>query len=230
MAERPFSPQSSRSPLKAVILAAGRGQRLREESKGWLKPLTPLLGCTLLERAVLSCRAAGVEKCYVVVGYGKEHILSHIDALAHHYRVHIRGVGNLLWEEGNGTSVSAAMPYVQEPFFLIMCDHVFDPTILSTLVTAGRQVEGCVLAVDSRIDQIFELEDATKVRRNGQAIVAIGKELTVYDAIDTGLFFCRPSVFQALEQARAAGDASLTGGIRRLISADRMRAVDIGNR
>ena len=47
---------------------------------------------------------------------------------------------------------------------------------------------------------------------------------------DTGLFFCQPVVFKALEQARLAGDGSLTGGMRWLIDDQRLRAVDIGNR
>ena len=45
--------------------------------------------------------------------------------------------------------------------------------------------------------------------------------------IDTGLFLCRPVLFQALERARAQGDSSLSGGMRQLLSAGKLQAVDI---
>jgi choline kinase len=91
----------------------------------------------------------------------------------------------------------------------------------------GRTSSTCLLAVDARIDQVFDRADATKVRLSGRVITAIGKELTAFDAIDTGLFFCHPSLFGALQQARTAGDGSLSGGIRYLIATDQVLAVPI---
>ena len=44
----------------AVILAAGEGNRLNGVNGGAPKPLTPVLGLTLLERAILSCKKVGV--------------------------------------------------------------------------------------------------------------------------------------------------------------------------
>lgn len=230
MTDNPRSLRSVQETFPAVILAAGQGLRLREESGGIPKPLTPLLGLTLLEHAVLSCRAVGVTECYVSVGYGKEQMLPHIAELAVRHKLRLHGVDNPHWQEGNGTSAMAPAPYLDGPFLLLMCDHVFDPAILQELLTAGRCTEACLLAVDRHVEEVFDLADATKVRLRGQAITAIGKELTRFDAIDTGLFFCQPSVFKALEQACLDGDGSLTGGMRRLIGDQRLRAVDIGNR
>jgi 1L-myo-inositol 1-phosphate cytidylyltransferase len=139
-------------------------------------------------------------------------------------------VPNPDWQEGNGTSVLAVAPHVQGPFLLLMCDHVFDPAILRELMAAARQTEACLLAVDPRIEGIFDLGDATKVQLVDDRVTAIGKELTAFNAIDTGLFLCRPMLFQALNQARTAGDGSLTGGVRRLIQTDGMQALPIGNR
>lgn len=222
--------QSPQPTFKAVILAAGRGQRLREESVDGLKPLTPLLGQTLLERAVLSCRSAGVSECIVVVGYRQEKLIPHIDALADRYTLRLRAVENPAWQAGNGTSALAARPYLEEPFLLMMCDHVVDPTILQCLRQAADAAEGCLLAVDRDQEHIFDLEDATKVRLSGGTITAIGKELTTFDGIDTGCFFCRASVFAALVEAQASGDSSLTAGMRQLIARRQLQAVDIGKR
>ena len=212
--------------LQAVILAAGKGQRLRP--KGYLKPLTPLLGVTLLERVVLACRDAGVSECIVVLGYGKEHVGERLDELAARVGIAVRSVENPHWEEGNGTSALVAQPYVRGPFLLAMCDHVFNPAILHRLVNADSGDAECLLAIDYRIEQVFRLDDATKVQLTDGTITAIGKDLQSYAAVDTGLFFCRPESFDALQQARAAGEGSLSAGWRRLIPRRQFRALDIG--
>ena len=67
------------------------------------------------------------------------------------------------------------------------------------------------------------------MRISASRITAIGKDLTAYDALDTGMFVCAPSLFAAIDAARAAGDTTLSGGIRRLAARRLMRAVDIGD-
>lgn len=214
--------------LPAVILAAGRGQRLQRDTQDLPKPLAPLLGKTLLERAVLACQQAGASKCYIVVGYDQARMVSQIETLAQRLPIPLHAVVNPDWEAGNGTSAYAVRPYIEGAFLLIMCDHVFDPALLGALVEAGRSGQSCWLAVDRRTTHIFDLDDATKVQLVGRSIVSIGKQLTAFNAIDTGLFLCRPALFQALQQARRAGDASLSGGMRQLIQAGQLQGVDIG--
>jgi choline kinase len=59
--------------------------------------------------------------------------------------------------------------------------------------------------------------------------VAIGKDLTPYDALDTGMFVCSPSLFAALDRSRAHGDTTLSGGVRQLAAEGLMRGLDIGH-
>ena len=54
---------------------------------------------------------------------------------------------------------------------------------------------------------------------------AIGKALDPYDALDMGLFVFAPAIFDALVEAGAAGDTTLTGGVRRLAARGLMRGV-----
>lgn len=231
MPNRSAPPQHETEISQAVILAAGQGQRLREgNANSELKPLTPVLGVSLLERAVRSCQAAGISECYVVVGYGKKQIGSYVAELDTRYDTHVYTVENPSWPEGNGTSALVVEPSIRGPFLLLMCDHIFDVAILRDLIAASRRTDACLLAVDRRLTQVFDSEDATKVRLDGRRITAIGKELTCFDAIDTGLFLCRPTLFEALARARAQGDGSLSGGIRQLIATAMIQAVPIGDR
>ncbi len=218
--------------LPAVILAAGQGSRLRKNHRGVPKPLIKILGLSLLERTILACRAAGATEFYVVVGYEKEKVAAHAKTIGRRYRIPIHIVENPDWEEGNGVSALAAAAHLNghEVFLLTMCDHLFDPDIPELLLHAGAHTDTCLLAVDRRIDRVFDLDDATKVQIDGREITAIGKDLPSYNGIDTGIFLCRPSIFDALSRAREHGDGSLSDGVRELISRGGIQAIEIGER
>jgi len=227
---RTISRPTTNRTLPAVILAAGEGFRLNGGNGSMPKPLTSVLGLTLLERAVLSCREIGIGEFYVVVGYRAEEMIPHIKALEQRFSVLIQPVENPNWNEGNGSSALTVAPYIDGPFFLLMCDHLFDPAILQHLLEVKGDTTDCLLGVDCRTNGIFDVDDATKVKLDGDVITAIGKGITSFDAIDTGLFLCQPSLFDGLREARREGYGSLSAGIMRLIRNREFRAVVIGDR
>ncbi|MEE9456557.1 MAG: NTP transferase domain-containing protein [bacterium] len=216
--------------LPVVILAAGEGCRLQAGNGGKPKPLTRLLGLTFLERAVLSCREAGCEEFYVVTGCYGDKLLPYINGLGRRYDISVRAVYNPDWPQGNGTSALAVSRYIAGPFLLVMCDHLFDPDIIRDLTRAGNGGDSCLLAVDRNGGGVFDLKDATKVCLDGRRVTAIGKGLAPFDAVDTGLFLCRPFLFDALAEAGRGGDGSLSGGVRRLVEEGRVGAVDVADR
>lgn len=207
--------------MKAVILSAGPGTRLRTGENDLPKPLTPLFGLTLVERAILSCNKAGVREFLVVVGSQKETLIPHLEELKERHRLSIQMVENPAWELGNGTSVLACEPYLDEPFLLIMGDHLFDPQILQRLMEE-KEGELCWLAVDTHLESIRDIEEATKVWVEDNRITAIGKDISSFNGVDTGLFLCQPSIFEALRAAQAEGDFTLSGGVRKLIEKGKM--------
>jgi len=87
----------------------------------------------------------------------------------------------------------------------------------------------CILCVD-RPENVFDLADATKVLVVGEQPVRISKALKDYNAIDCGIFYCTPAIFNALSAAIAGGDTALTGAVQRLIQSDEMRVFDIHGR
>ncbi len=209
-----------------VILAAGEGSRLR---KGSLlpKPLTPLLGLTLLERALLTWKKAGATRFYVVTGWQGEEVAHHARELATRQNLELEVVDNPQWQMGNGTSVLAVKGRVSGPFYISMVDHVFQPEIVEEFIQQAQPERAVTMAVDPRIGQIFDMADATKVRLEKDLVMGIGKDISPYHAVDMGLFLAGPGVFQALEEALSEGDGSLTGGIRKLARKAQVRAVKI---
>ncbi len=64
---------SSQASIAAVILAAGKSTRMRTEM---CKVLHPVCGRPMLAFVLDACRQAGVQRCFVIVGYGKEQVIA----------------------------------------------------------------------------------------------------------------------------------------------------------
>jgi 1L-myo-inositol 1-phosphate cytidylyltransferase len=74
------------------------------------------------------------------------------------------------------------------------------------------------------------MADATKVRAENGKILRIGKNLTDYNCIDTGLFICSKVLIDTLSAVyQDKGDASLSDGIQKLCERSTMHAIDIGD-
>jgi len=112
---------------------------------------------------------------------------------------------------------------------LLMADHIFEPRTARALLRQSLAAGEVILGVDYNIDRIFDLEDATKVKVQGDEIVAIGKGLVDYDALDTGMFLCSPVLFERLESAKKNGNCSLSDGMRELGRARKLKAFDVGD-
>ena len=214
--------------MKALIIAAGEGKRIRNLSRDFPKPLIPLLGLSLIERAILSAREAGVREFVVVVGFKGKRIMERLGD-GSRYGVKIDYIENPDWRRGNGLSVLKAKELISGKFLLMMADNVFDPGVLKDLL--GRSVDkGGILVIDRKRREYIDIEDATKVRIEGELIRDIGKGLKDYDGIDCGIFLLSEDVFDAIEESIESGDDTLSGGIKVLAKKGRMRWFDIGER
>lgn len=222
-----MTPGASLPVRDAVVLAAGNGDRFQSGSRR-SKLLQPLLGQPLILRTLETAAQAGISTFHVVVGYQAADLRKVVTEGAPR-GTRVRIAHNPEWHLENGVSVLAVRESLyNRRFALLMGDHLFEAPVLSRLLRTSVRAGESLLAVDSRGIDTEAAAEATKVRLDGDRISAIGKTLATYDALDTGLFVCDPMVFDALCDARQAGDTTLSGGIRRLAARGLMRAVDVG--
>lgn len=213
---------------QAVVLAAGNGDRFKTTG-GRSKLLQTVLGQPLIIRTLETARAAGIAVFEVVVGYRAHDVR----AVLQEYRpdgITVRFTYNPAWHLENGLSALAARERCGSGrFALLMGDHLFDAAVLARAL--GTPVAGgeSLLAVDSRRVGDAIASEATKVRLSDGYVIAIGKDVEPFDALDTGLFVCDPNLFDALDRSRADGDTTLSGGIRRLAARGLVRALDVGD-
>jgi len=212
---------------ECLILAAGNGSRIASASGGVPKSLVPLCGVPLLQHVMMSSQQAGIRKFVIVAGYRANLIRSWLNTRSLH-GISVTLIENLEYHKANGVSALAAKDEFDNPFLLLMADHIFEPKTAKALLQQPLAGDEVILAVDSKLDDVFDLDDATKVRREGSHIIEIGKDLARYDALDTGMFLCSPALFDRLESAKRDGDCSLSDGMRQLAREQKLRAFDIG--
>lgn len=222
-----------------VILAAGFGSRLAAVSERALKPITPVGGVPLLQRAVRGLEVAGCSRVVVVVGHKKEDVVQSLAGYAG--AAEIVFADNPRYDLKNGVSVLAARPFlVGDEFVLAMADHVVGDEVMAIARAWQPGAGTAALLVDYKLATIFDMDDATKVlskpapageTRHGAALIdRIGKTIPTFDCVDCGVFVCTTALMDAIGRVyEAHGDASLSDGVQALARDDRMYIVDIGD-
>ncbi|HZE13811.1 MAG TPA: NTP transferase domain-containing protein [Chthoniobacterales bacterium] len=211
----------------AVILMAGTGSRLRGSAEKIMKPLIPIGGRPLISYAIESFQKVGVEKIHVVVGPNGEELAAAVAPLLPDH-MQFNPIPNPNWQKQNGVSLLTAAGKVRSPFFLAMGDHLFESSVVAALLR-DADLSRLNLAIDRKVDSIFDLDDAMKVRTEGNQLVAIGKKLEDYNAIDTGIFICPETIFEYLRRVLRNDDCSLADGVRLMAEEGNALAIDIGD-
>ena len=215
-----------RTVTDAVVLMAGTGSRLRATGELLPKPLVPIWGRPLLSYIAEALEKAGIQTLHAIVGANSDRLIESLRPLIP-ATMQLNPIRNPDWQKQNGLSVLCASGHVTEPFLLTMGDHLFDSAILQLVLEHGAS--NCLnLAVDKKLETIFDIDDAMKVQTSGDRVVTLGKILAIYDAIDTGIFLCPHELFGYLRRAQHGGDCSLADGVRLMASEGKVRAIDIG--
>jgi choline kinase len=212
---------------QTVILAAGLGSRLESAAPGIPKPLVTVGGIPLVLHALFHAHASGCDEAVIVVGHQGARVKAAVEALP--ARLRVRFVETADPALPNGLSLLAAEPLARPRFFLQMVDHVFGDATLPRLVGSPLAADEAGRVLVDRAPRDLDLKDATKVRRAGDRVTAIGKGLEPWDAVDAGCFVLTAAVFDALRRAPESEPLSVSSGMRQLAARGALGAVEVGN-
>ncbi|MCA9515893.1 MAG: NTP transferase domain-containing protein [Myxococcales bacterium] len=219
-------------PRTGVILAAGFGSRLQDESGERLKPLTLVGGEPLLVRAVRSLGLAGCERVVIVIGHGASTVDAAFRA-AYDGDVEVVFALNERYDLQNGVSVLTARPHLLgDEFIIAMADHVVGDEVMELAAAHAPAPGTATLLVDWKLGSIFDMDDATKVWSEGGRIARIGKTIpeSEYNCVDCGVFVCTTALMDALDSVFVArGNVSLSEGVQALAERGAMHTLDIGD-
>ena len=191
--------------IKALVLAAGEGSRLRKYAKQ--KTLHYIAGVPLLGRILQGLKEAGIDSVCIVIGYEGDEIRQEIGE--NYAGLDVSYVMAQNWEKGNLHSFLVAKGIFEKDFILCMGDHVFDSQIVKNLINVNLN-GALALAVD-RVGYAF---DDTKVLEHEEMILDIGKHINPSNCVDTGFFFCSPKIFSYAKMAVKQGASELADCVR----------------
>lgn len=121
---------------QAVILAGGRGERLRPFTDTAPKPLYPVLGVPYIERIVLQLRDFGFSEILILLGYRADQVMNDLGD-GSRFGVHISyDVRPESYDTGD--RLKAAMPKIRDVFLLCYCDN-YCPVDMEALSEAFLQ-------------------------------------------------------------------------------------------
>ena len=110
--------------MKAMILAAGRGERMGEMTQKIPKPLTKIGHMTLLEHNLRRVKSAGIIDVVINVSWLGEQIAKYLEGIDLGLNVTILDEGdNML---GTGGGIKQALSVLgKDPFYLVNADVFF---------------------------------------------------------------------------------------------------------
>jgi MurNAc alpha-1-phosphate uridylyltransferase len=193
----------------AMLLAAGRGERLRPLTDSLPKALVEVHGVSLLERHLSALKSAGVETVVVNLGWHGEKIVERIGSgSAFGLNVVYSPEGESILETGGG--IQRALPMLgTDPFLVINADIFTDIPPPIEAVDANDLAHLVLVPTPSDKDNgDFDLT-AGRVR-NGNLAEYTFSGVAVYRPE----FFagCSPGRFSVAPMLRSAADADRLGG------------------
>lgn len=165
--------------MKAVILAAGQGTRLKRYTENLPKGMLSFLGKTLIERQVELYRACGINDIIIVCGYAKD-------------KISYKGVKYYTNEEYKDTNMVVSLLAAKEEFdddiIISYSDILFQKSMLEEMM---RRKEDFSVAVDKewkdywnlRYGTIYFDTESLKIDQNDQ-IISLGASDPPMEEID----------------------------------------------
>src|SRR6266446_585213 len=205
---------------KAVLLAAGRGTRMRDLTADVPKPMIKVRGKPIVLHIVEGLQSAGVKDFLIIIGYHGEMVREYFgDGTC--FGLQIKYATQVV-QDGTGRVVDLAREFVgQSPFVLSYGDILVDPVNYKSIVNLPDDIEAIV--------SVKQNEDVSK----GGAVF-VNERMEVMDIrekpapgelasmwYNAGVYAFRPSIFNWTSKLQPSprGEYELTDAVRDLAQA-----------
>ncbi|MFD2169442.1 sugar phosphate nucleotidyltransferase [Tumebacillus lipolyticus] len=187
--------------MKAVILAGGKGSRLRPLTCNKPKPMVPLLGQPCMGYAIDLLRSAGVEEIAVTLQYLPDVIRDYFGDGAEH------GVSMCYYEEstplGTAGSVKHAQEFLDETFLVMSGDALTDFDLLQALQDHKEKGAAATILL-TRVDSPLEF-GVVITETDGRIVRFLEKPSwgeVFSDMVNTGIYILERDVLELIPAGR----------------------------
>jgi MurNAc alpha-1-phosphate uridylyltransferase len=126
--------------MKAMIFAAGRGERMRPLTDNYPKVLLPLAGKPLIVHSILACKAAGIDEIVINLSYQGEKIRQALgEGREWGVRLQYSEEGEPALETAGG--IIQALPLLGDQPFLALSGDIYTHYPLQDLIRRADQLD-----------------------------------------------------------------------------------------
>lgn len=191
----------NREQIIGVILAAGKGTRMRPFSEKYPKPLLPICNKPIIQYQLEHIKSIGINEVIVVIGHLGYEITRHFGDGAD-LGMKIRYIEQ---EEtlGIAHALGKLEPHIHSPFLLFLGDIFFITTDLSAMIRIFREEEASgVLAIKTEDDpEAIKRNFAVRLDESGLVTRVIEKPRYVTNKIKgCGLYLFDQHIFDAIRR------------------------------
>jgi len=208
--------------MKAVVLAAGEGTRLRPLTLTRPKHLISIGGKPVIDHVLETVKAVGITEVVVVVHYLAEQIERHLgDGSRHGLSVECVRQAQM---KGTADAIKTAESYVKEDFLLVYGDLLTTPNSLKTLIETHLEKKP---AVSMAVVQVDHPEHYGIVKIEDNLVVDVIEKPKPNEAptnlANAGIYVFTPEIFETIRQTPLSprGELEITDSFKLLIRENR---------
>src|SRR6266403_3520330 len=214
---------------KAVLLAAGRGIRMRELTVELPKPMIEVRGKPVLQHIVEGLRDAGIREFFFIVGYRADAVQNFFGD-GSRYKIAIQYATQVV-QDGTGRVVGIARNFAgSSAFILSYGDILVDPQNYKSIVDLPDDIEAIITVTRGEdvskggavfLNEQMELVDIREKPKSGEPTSPW------YNA---GIYAFRPSIFEFTAKLKPSprGEYELTDAIRDFAqSGNKVQAIEL---
>jgi len=195
--------------MKAVILAAGEGKRLRPFTEAIPKVMLPVANKPIIHHVVDALVANGINEIIIVVGYKKESIMQHFKSYEE------SEIGFIIQDKQLGTAhaLLQVKNLIHDPFLVLPGDNIISASSISKLIQDKNEYAMVIKQFDrpSKYGMVSILKN--------KLTTIVEKPLTTEDNsfISTGIYKFPETIFEEIQEVSNKGEYRLTSVIQNLL-------------
>src|SRR6266516_4419619 len=217
--------------MKAVVLAAGRGERLWPLTEDTPKPLLPIANKPILERTLEALASASIRQIILVVGFRNEKIRDRL------------GKGEAIGSEiryikqktpkGTADALGTCSRELQgeDRFLVVYGDDYYQTSVPRTFIAKSRGNHGITVGTAN----VQDSSGFGKIQSRRGLVTEIREKASNADPgpVNAGIYVMDQSIFSAIRKTKRSirGELELTDALRILIGDGvAVHAQDLGSR
>ncbi|MFB0545067.1 MAG: bifunctional sugar-1-phosphate nucleotidylyltransferase/acetyltransferase [Asgard group archaeon] len=208
--------------MKAVVLAAGEGKRLRPLTYTRPKPLFPVAGKFFIEHTLSALKSANIDVLFLIVGYESKAIRDHLSDGSKH------GLKITYVEQKEQKGTAHAIGLLEnftksEPFLVVYGDVLVKPKNFENMIKMWEEKEGLTSSILSvtRVEEPSQF--GTVETKNGEVTKIVEKPKngsTTSNLVNAGIYIFTQEIFDIIKKTKISqrGEFEVTDSIQIMIN------------